>query len=786
MPRSRTERRIAASARRGRASLRAWQRLVADAARGDAEARAAVVRIARTPAHWRSGHARSYVARWWVETRDAGLREAVVDTGATALMRPGRLVTQALLNRTGEWNRYDARWMPDLLADEDPAVREAAGAFCRNAAGAVLDALWDLDTGPGTPLRTALLANAAPAPYPELDALWEQCAADGAEGPLLDVLLRWGRSAGGSRLAAVTSLIVGRSPGDPSVPAGALLDDHPLADLAARRVVARGDQAVVDAACERALREPDLARFCRRRGLVPRDPVRRALFFVLTGQAGQRRALDPDGSLFALAYAAATPDERARARKVLLATGDLDLVRAVLGEDRRAHVADMSAEEIGYFAERLAERGEWGELWTLVLNVPVESGTALVRLFPRWRPPDEDGRRLFARYLDMSPAAVRAALRRLRAEHAGRPRRTEFPMPPGAHDPSAPPGIHDLSFSPDGSLLAVASMDRSVRVIDPRTGRLVRRHGRLPTTGRVLHLGDGAVLAAVGRDAGPHRLVHCAPDGTRTAHPVAGLVTALTRTGPDGAFAATTAAGELVLGAPGDVTVRSLGDFGLDPRMWPRTVAAHPGTDRLAVLDGAIHLIDPAAGTADIVHPAGAAVRAAYADAGTLAYGDRHGAVAFLPVADGTERGVLPGGGGLSGLATIHRGVAAVDTHGTVRFLDVARPDPAGAPPAACGTGPTRLAAAPAGEAVAVGHVDGGIVVFDLRCRELDDVVRRPLAGLLPRHADLAAAVLEHPAAPHVRALLELFRASLEHRFRFDVEVGGTVRPVAGDHDIGL
>ncbi|OLT36510.1 hypothetical protein BJF79_31145 [Actinomadura sp. CNU-125] len=673
-------------------------------------------------------------------------------------------------------------------------MREAAAEFCRTARGAVLDALWDTDPRPGSPLRDALLANAEPAPYPELDALWDESVRDGS-GALRDVLLRWGRSAGGTRLAAVTSLIVRGPVTDPD----ALLDAHPLADLAAERTIARGDQAVIDAACERAMREPELLRFCRKRGLVPRDPVRRALFFVLGRRTGECRALDPDGSLFTLAYAAASPDERARARKVLLADGELDLVRVIVRDERRTNIADMSHEEIEYFAGRLAERREWDELWTLVLDVPVESGTALVRLIGDWRPRDEDGRRLFALYLGMAPGAVRAALRRLRDEHADRPVRTEFKLPPGAHDPSAPPGINDLSFSPDqptpdrlpGSpgapLLTVSTFDRGVRTVDPRTGRLARRHGHFPTTGPILDIGGGTVLVALGRNSGPHRFVRCDPDGTRTAHPVTGLVTGLTRTGPGGAFAAVTAGGELVLGSRGspDLTVRDLADFGLDPYARPRGIAAHPGTDRLAVLDRAIHLIDPAGGPAETVRPAGEAVHIAYADAGTVAYADREGCVALLPLAGGAERRLLKRTM-LCGIAAVHRGIATVDTYGCPFFIDTARPDPEKTESSVPYPNAVRLAAAPFGEMVAIGHNDGVVIVFDLRARELDDVVRRPLAGLLPRHADLAAAVLERPVAPHVRTLLELFRAALDHRFRFDVEVDGTVRPTVGDHDISL
>jgi hypothetical protein len=51
--------------------------------------------------------------------------------------------------------------------------------------------------------------------------------------------------------------------------------------------------------------------FCARHGLAPDDGATRAVFFLLTGQAGQYRATDPDGSLLAAAYHGAAEATRA-------------------------------------------------------------------------------------------------------------------------------------------------------------------------------------------------------------------------------------------------------------------------------------------------------------------------------------------------------------------------------------------------------------------------------------------------------------------------------------------
>lgn len=72
----------------------------------------------------------------------------------------------------------------------------------------------------------------------------------------------------------------------------------------------------------RGTREPGAGPVVRRVRARPVRPGPVRLFFQVTGQAGQYRAMDPDGSLLAVAYAAATAAERAHARAAMLAAGD--------------------------------------------------------------------------------------------------------------------------------------------------------------------------------------------------------------------------------------------------------------------------------------------------------------------------------------------------------------------------------------------------------------------------------------------------------------------------------
>jgi hypothetical protein len=198
---------------------------------------------------------------------------------------------------------------------------------------------------------------------------------------------------------------------------------------------------------------------CARHGLVPGGDVQRALFYVLTGQAGQHRAADPDGSLLATAYWAAAEPTRAAVRAAIAQAGDLDLVRLVASADGPDRVALLTAAECPYLASQLASRSDWDRLWRLVKDFPLAEAVAAMPLLPgRWRPGGDRDGFLFDRLNGVSPSALaaaeadlkKAALRQIRLyadfRKAGLRR-----VPRGVDYPSEA----RCSFSPDARRLAV-------------------------------------------------------------------------------------------------------------------------------------------------------------------------------------------------------------------------------------------------------------------------------------------------------------------------------------------
>jgi hypothetical protein len=215
-----------------------------------------------------------------------------------------------------------------------------------------------------------------------------------------------------------------------------------------------------------------LPAFCARHGLAPDDPAERVRFHVLTGQAQQRRALDPDGAVLAAAYRTAEPLMRAALREGLAGEGDLDALRLVVAGTRTApRAADMTADERDYLTGQLASRRDWATLLDLAKELPAaEAAAAAALIDPGWRPDRQRDRELLAMLTEIAPAPLRYA--RAALGSAG-PARIEVPG-----------RVVAGALSAGGERLAVATVDADPdAVVISRYGlpggRLVARH-RIP------------------------------------------------------------------------------------------------------------------------------------------------------------------------------------------------------------------------------------------------------------------------------------------------------------------
>ncbi|MCP2341048.1 hypothetical protein [Actinomadura rupiterrae] len=794
---------------RGWRSRRAARRLFGAAARGDASAREAVIAIASDSAHSAHAEALDFVgarlrdqdpdasaalALAWSRTRQPGLRARVIEFGAIADGNPARTQSLALLGRLGTHLQLDdIPHLPALLDDEDADIRENAAAYCLEAEGDPLDALWRASaTNPA--LRTMLLRNPAPPRSHTLDQLWDEWLRSPGD-ELFRTLRRWGRPAESGDDAPLTLVALGTAPDLPLTPgyrtavvrALARLE-HPLSDIAEKRILALRDQELFDEVCEAALTDEGLAFLCKRHRLAPKDPVKRAAFFLLTGQREQYRAIDPDGSLLSLAYASAVPELRLPLQRAMRSEGQLDLVNVVVGADRRGRLPRLAKEEIRHLAEQLAERAEWTALWTLVQDVSVVTGVELIRLFGQWRPDGKDGRRLFEAYLRREPERLASAAKAMREN--GWPRAVRL-----ATVRFGSTRINDMSFAPDGPLLAVAGSGRAAGVIDLAQAGLVERYtGFASSVGSVLHVGGGRVIAAE-RTNGPDRpcrIVECADGGRSVLAQVNGSVTSLALTDEAGSFAAATRSGHLLTGRPGadEIVRRPVTAFGLDEGDWARAIAAHRPSGRLAVLGRSLVLADPAEGWTARQKARRVAACAAFASADELVCADQFGLVTRLRRDGGrlvkeAELNV----NGMGGVCTVPGTgeLVAVAQFGHLHFADAESMRERETVRSEVLRTATTVTVAPSGQFLAVGNALGEAVLYDLRVGWLPRLAEEPLAAVEPGHLGaIAAADGVRRKSAQVKDLLKLMRIAMEHRFRFDNELGDAVPLTARDFDISL
>ncbi|WP_159001045.1 hypothetical protein [Streptomyces sp. SBT349] len=257
---------------------------------------------------------------------------------------------------------------------------------------------------------------------------------------------------------------------------------------------------------------------------APRRPAERAAYLTLIGQRAQRRALDPDGTLLAVAYRAADSETRGRLRAAMAAEGDPDVARVVVVGEARDRIAGLSYDELDHLAHQLAEHRRWAELRRLTRDLPLAKAVAAASLLP----PRERSASTGDGAVDFLPTALSAqtdlsaqAASRLRATVGRLPRERLLTHQTGGHALVA-------SFSPDSSELALKCGVRKkrfyrefsdyaefeVETLTIATGEATHRFGERTAGGyddAVLHLGD-EILVRLTTGSGRCSVVRVAPD----------------------------------------------------------------------------------------------------------------------------------------------------------------------------------------------------------------------------------------------------------------------------------
>jgi hypothetical protein len=534
----------------------------------------------------------------------------------------------------------------------------------------------------------------------------------------------------------------------------------------------------------------DIGKFCVSHGVVPADPVDKALFFVLTGQTDQHRALDPDCALLAIAYRAAAPFVQLALRQAMVGAGNVDFVR-VIAADRDREPTD---EELDYFTRQLTRAGEWPDLWRLVRDLPLWQAVAAMPLFGGWRPRGEAEREVFDRFAAASSGvggwqeAVPDLADELRAVRS---------LPMGRHWP-----VSCASFSPDGREVALASDKAWVRLFRLPDLRFIDQVSTRFAPGSVLHLGKSVITAETGPDPRTRPWLTRYADGRGTT-----LWVGVDRYDD---ILATAGLGDRFFVAKRRELLYGRSD-GSPRRMafpYPLSLATDPASGRIAVggsREYDLSILDETLTTiARVRFPAVAGGRVhdvTFVGPDRLVTLDRRGRLRLWErtghTLDVVTEALVPKylwsavtvSGGYRSPA-LHAfplvGRIAVAGRGEVAWLDARTLVEIHPPPGLPAAGKTDIWSSADGTRLLLAN--GTQVQFaDLLLRAVADVVTKPLSRLGP--ADLTvvtAATEQRDPRPAVRELLGLVRTRLEDRFATEISLGvGAVVRAEGD-DIAL
>jgi hypothetical protein len=330
--------------------------------------------------------------------------------------------------------------------------------------------------------------------------------------------------------------------------------------------------------------------FCAGDRMAPDDPAERALFLVLCGRSAEHRAADADVSLIAAGYLAAGDPTRSAVRRAMTDADDLDLAHVIA--DQRNRAEPMTGEEREYLIRHLAGEGDWERLWCLIQDLPLAGAVASLRHFgDEWEPGSAADGALFGLLARADPEEIARARDALDASAVSRI----------ALDAEPTHG----AFSLDGRRLAVAT--RNAISVFEVPGMILAERYPLDVSvfgaSRLLHAGDGVIVGgyrgrfdvlmryAGGRGAILRRqacMMLLAP------HPAGFVVLHVARGSNqwhrEGGYRLElrTVSGEPLrdVSLPADLGFPGSG-------RGPWTVAAHPGTGKIALGGDRLWILDP-------------------------------------------------------------------------------------------------------------------------------------------------------------------------------------------------
>jgi len=528
-------------------------------------------------------------------------------------------------------------------------------------------------------------------------------------------------------------------------------------------------------------------------GYLPASPENRALFLFLTEQWQAYETLDFDHRILRATYEAASPELRQRMARTIQSSGRIEFLNILTGSGERLREGQMEESEADLVIQMLAKNQNWSRLWQLAFDLTLRQSVEIVRMLNahRWSPSQPEELRLFQQLSNYARQSLAVSAQEL-----------VDTLPPGV--PLATLKIrgrvNDVAFSPDQSLLALATGSRKVVLWDYQKGQ-VRQvlTGFAHSVGQIAFLANGTLVCAE-RTTGNNTCNIIGFDGQnhfRIGHHASSIT----------ALIPLSDCTLLTAGRDQRVTIwdvtqrRKIKEILVDD--WPRCAAISPDgqfaaliTDRIRLLKlENLELINNLPPILTRGQPGNRGMsRAAIftSDNADLLTGQINGQVIhFTGITADTRRHkrlLEKHAGPVVGICFIPKRpyLLTGGGNGELHFLAW----PSGSLHSKIPTNLPNLSSleiSPNGDFLATGFGDNAFTLWDLRTLDLPALVEVPISRYQPDHlAAIESLAQVKQLSPESRNTLGYLTSLLQYRYRFDIQISELNHIQPGEFDILL
>ena len=538
---------------------------------------------------------------------------------------------------------------------------------------------------------------------------------------------------------------------------------------------------------------PQILELALASGYRPTKPEQLALFLFLAGLWSEYDTLDFDNRLMQAAYETGQSVLRQRIASQVQRSGKSAYLTILAGVDFRSNTAQLSADEIRLLVEMLADNREWARLWSLVYLVPLPWSITILQKLKQaaWIPENTGDIEEYSRLTHLAQGLPLPTRRKWE---------NILPSAISAASVRVSGRVNDVCFAPQRSLVAIGTGNRKLVMWDFQQAEIKQiRQGFNHSIAKVAFVGSQYLVCGVRSNADAVCWIYGWHNEDAFVLPGhQGAVTSLLPVG-DTNLVSTGRDGMAIhwnLNQKTEVARQELPD-------WPRTAFASRNQQHIVLMHSSVSILSlPNLANCDptsVRTKAYSKTRQSMAlcgvfppDSNDFLVGQRNGQIVRYhakPKYDGLVReAVIRNDSSVVGLAFVpdKQILVTATSNGIIEFRRW--PDLTQIGMVSTKTGRlTSLHISPDGAFMASGTNESTMQLWDLRVRDLPDLIERPLASAQPTQLAAVTGLLQSPEIPPgLKQTLELAEALLQRRFRFDIQVDDLYQIQPGEFDIIL